>query len=83
MSYVEISLGEQVGLARRNKGLTQKRLGSLVGLSVTSVTRIETDKRIIAPEVIVAISRALACPQLLRSYCDKCPVAVERGIARP
>ena len=79
MRYVDLTPGEEVAVARINANMTQKQLGSLVGLSVSTVTRIETNRRPIMPEVIVSISRVLKCGYLLRSYCARCPVAAARS----
>jgi predicted transcriptional regulator len=71
---VEIPLGEQIQIARKNQGLTQEELGWRVGYSQSVISRMETGAVEITPGDMATIAQVLANPELLEHYCAACPV---------
>lgn len=54
-----MSIGENIRLHRKEKGLTQEELGELVGISGVAVMRYEKGQREPKQETLLKISKAL------------------------
>lgn len=54
-----MNIGQQLRLARRKKGVTQKELGRHLGLSESIISYFETGERIISPQNIQKIENIL------------------------
>lgn len=70
-----ISFGERVANARRNQGISQERLGEMMGYSQSIVSRQETGRLTFSPGDAARVARALNNPRLLEHYCLECPAA--------
>jgi len=55
-------LGGTVRAIREARGITQQQLADEVGITKAYVSKIERDRRLASPAVIVALARALALP---------------------
>jgi len=53
--------GENLRLVRKEKGITQEELATLIGLTRTSVTNMESGKQDTPISTMVKITRALGC----------------------
>jgi transcriptional regulator with XRE-family HTH domain len=82
---IEIPIGERVAIARKNQGMTQEALGTRIGYSQSTISRMECGEIEIHPQDIAAIAQALGTPELLESFCSSCPVcrAAAKLNARP
>ena len=49
-------------VARKKKGLTQKKLAELVGVSVATINRIETGKQILKIDMLNKLANVLEIP---------------------
>lgn len=56
-------------LVRERTGLTKAQLATRAGIDRTLITRLENGERTATPRVIVALAKALDCPQV--ALCDK------------
>ena len=65
------TVGERIKAARLEKGLTQKELGSLLGLSVPAISQWETNLRNPKIETLQKIADALGCSVLYLRYSQK------------
>ena len=70
-----ISFGERVANARRNQGISQERLGEMMGYSQSIVSRQENGKLVFSPVDAARAARVLNSPGLLEQYCSDCPAA--------
>ncbi|MFF3621348.1 Scr1 family TA system antitoxin-like transcriptional regulator [Streptomyces sp. NPDC002467] len=66
-------VGEMVAVARTAKGLTQKELGKLVGLTEESIASIEQGRRPLMPDVAEVTDRELGLPGILTVAAHKMP----------
>ena len=71
---LSIPFGERVAIARKDRGISQERLGEEIGYSQSIVSRLETGALDWEPEAVVGVAEALGKPSLLEYYCDECPV---------
>jgi len=80
---LEISLGEQISITRRNQGLSQEDLGRRVGYSQSAISRIESGDVQTDATCVALIAGALGSERLLTAYCQRCPVAAARCKMQP
>ncbi|MFI8363146.1 Scr1 family TA system antitoxin-like transcriptional regulator [Streptomyces sp. NPDC085612] len=66
-------VGEQVAVCRIAKGLTQRELGRLVGLTEESIASIEQGRRPLMPDVAEAMDRVLELPGVLAVAAQRMP----------
>lgn len=59
MTDIKQKVGEQIRDARKAKGLTQKELGAIMGLSESVVNKYETGKQNLSLETVQKVARAL------------------------
>lgn len=52
-------IGEEINKIRKEKGVTQKQLGRLVGVSESFIIEVEIGRRVLNDELILRISKAL------------------------
>lgn len=66
-----MTIGEKVKTARREKGISQKKLAALIGLSELTVIRLEKGQREPRPSELEKIAKVLgvpvSCPRVSRS----------------
>ena len=76
-------LGQRIRDARRQKGLTQEKLGELCGLSTAHVGHVERGSRIPSPEALLSISQVLevSADWLLTDSVQKPTAALEAIMA--
>lgn len=70
------SIGGKIREARRRIGLRGEDLGSAVGLTKSSISKIENDegKGGIDAETLIRIADALDAPEILLHHCQSCPI---------
>ena len=57
-----MTLGERIKEARKNKGLTQEELAFITGISISAITKYESNLREAKIEMLVKIADALKIP---------------------
>ena len=57
-----MTLGERIKQARKNKGLTQEELAFITGISISAITKYESNLREAKIEMLVKIADALKIP---------------------
>ena len=56
-----MTVGENIKKTRIEKGLTQKRLGELCGISESNIRKYENNKQNPKYETVIKIAKALGC----------------------
>mgnify|MGYP000890864034 FL=1 len=64
-------IGRNVSSARRRRGMAQKTLETLTGISQDQISRIESGERIPSVRQLVAISEALQCSPAALLKCPR------------
>jgi transcriptional regulator with XRE-family HTH domain len=82
LSEFDLRLGEQIGKARTELGMTQEDLGRLVGLSRVAVGQIEAGRRRVSADELQRFSGALEVPaDYLVDPAKRPQVTLEQGAA--
>lgn len=70
-----MKIGSLIQEARKRASMTLTELGELIGASASTLSTVENDQRT-APSIpeLVKISDALMDRQLLREFCNACPI---------
>ncbi len=58
---IEKSMGKRIQQYRKQKGITQEKLGEMLGLSTNHISALECGKYGIKPELLVNIINILGC----------------------
>lgn len=69
-----IGFGKMLRSARLKRGQRQDDVAPRIGLARQTLSKYELDRLPTPPEVVVAVARCLGCPELMRRYCEGCPV---------
>ena len=71
-----MTLGEQIIIARKKKGMKAYELASMIGRSTAVMSDIENDKLkgSVSPELLTCIADVLNAPEILLQHCRECPV---------
>lgn len=66
--------------AMQRREITNRRLAGLLNVSEATLSRYRSGKIAFPPDVAVKAAMCLQCPEILRAYCEGCPVcaALER-----
>ncbi|MCL6479619.1 MAG: helix-turn-helix transcriptional regulator [Peptococcaceae bacterium] len=79
VSFEMTHMGEMIAVVRQNQGLSQERLGEMIGYSQPNVSRLESGALDITPVIMAAVAVALNSLQLLNRYCSGCPVMAAKS----
>jgi len=71
-----MTLGEQIIIARKKKGMKAYELASMIDRSTAMMSDIENDKLkgSLSPDLLISIADALNAPEILLQNCRECPV---------
>jgi len=71
-----MTLGEKITAARKRKGMTQKALAEMAGMTGASMSGYENDGLANAPDsrTLIRIADALGSIDILIHHCDLCPI---------
>ena len=71
-----MTLGEQIIIARKKKGMKAYELASMIDRSTAVMSDIENDKLkgSVSPELLTSIADVLNAPEILLQHCRECPV---------
>ena len=71
-----MTLGEQIIIARKKRGMKAYELASMIGRSTAVMSDIENDrlKGSVSPELLTCIADVLNTPEILLQHCRECPV---------
>lgn len=67
-------IGEEIREARRAAGMTMGDLAGCVGVSKSTIHRLEAGDIPASHEVVQRIASELAAPELVRAMCRQCPI---------
>lgn len=69
-------LGHKISEARKQRGMTQEALGEHVGLSKSSISKLENGDLVGLPDpaILIKIADILNAPSILMHHCESCPI---------